>query len=88
VYRVDLRRRVLRQLGNLPEKDRASLLEALEKLEQSPRPPGVEKIKGTELWRIRQGDYRAVYHIDDPEAIVTVVRIGHRKDVYRGMREE
>ena len=85
MYRVDLRRRVLRHLENLPEKDRASLVKALEKLEQDPRPPGVEKIRGTELWRIRQGDYRAVYHIDDLEAIVTVVRIGHRKDIYRGL---
>ena len=85
MYRVDLRRRVLRQMENLPEKDRASLLDALQKLEENPRPPAVEKIKGTELWRIRQGDYRAVYHIADLEAIVTVVRIGHRKDVYRGI---
>ena len=85
MYRVDLRRRVLRQMENLPEKDRASLLGALQKLEDNPRPPGVEKIKGTELWRIRQGDYRAVYHIDDLETVVTVVRIGHRRDVYRGI---
>ena len=86
MYRVDLRRRVLRDLENLPEKDRVSLLRALEKLEQDPRSPGVEKIKGTELWRIRQGDYRAVYSIDDLGAIVTVVRIGHRKDIYRGIQ--
>jgi mRNA interferase RelE/StbE len=85
VYRVDLRRRVLRQMENLPENDRASLLGALQKLEENPRPPGVEKIKGTELWRIRQGDYRAVYHIDDLDTVVTVVRIGHRRDVYRGI---
>ena len=85
MYRVDLRRRVLRQLESLPEKDWRSLLKTLEKLEEDPRPTGVEKIKGTELWRIRQGDYRAIYHIDDLEKSVTVVRIGHRKDVYRGI---
>jgi len=85
VYRVDLRRRVLRQLESLPEKDWRSLLKTLEKLEEDPRPTGVEKIKGTELWRIRQGDCRAIYHIDDLEKSVTVVRIGHRKDVYRGI---
>ena len=62
------------------------MVEALERLEQDPRPPGVEKIKGTELWRIRRGDYRAIYHIDDAEKSVTVVRIGHRKDIYRGIQ--
>jgi len=76
---------VLRQLESLPEKDWRSLLKTLEKLEEDPRPTGVEKIKGTELWRIRQGDCRAIYHIDDLEKSVTVVRIGHRKDVYRGI---
>jgi mRNA interferase RelE/StbE len=85
VYRVDLRRRVIRQLESLPEKDCRSLVKALEELEKDPRPPGVEKIKGTELWRIRQGDYRAIYHVDDVEKSVTVVRVGHRKDVYRGI---
>ena len=85
MYRVDLRRRVLRQLENLPEKDCQAVVKALEKLEENPRPPGVEKIKGTELWRIRKGDYKAIYHIDDNEEIVTIVRIGHRKDIYRGI---
>lgn len=86
MYRVDLRRRALRQLESLPEKDCRSLVKALEKLEENPRPPGAEKIKGTELWRVRQGDYRAVYHIDDLEQTITVVRIGHRKDIYRGIQ--
>ncbi|MFO7772515.1 MAG: type II toxin-antitoxin system RelE/ParE family toxin [Dehalococcoidia bacterium] len=85
MYRIDLRRRVLRQLESLPGKDCRFLVEALERLEQDPRPSGVEKIKGTELWRIRRGDYRAVYHIDDVEKIVTVVRVGHGKDIYRGI---
>jgi mRNA interferase RelE/StbE len=76
---------VLRQLESLPEKDFQAVVKTLERLEDNPRPSGVEKIKGTELWRIRQGDYRAIYHIDDEEKIVTVVRIGHRRDVYRGI---
>ena len=75
----------MRQLEGLPEKDRRSLLRTLEGLEEDARPPGVEKIRGTELWRVRQGEYRAIYHINDIEKVVTVVRIGHRKDVYRGI---
>jgi len=84
VYRVDLRRRALRQLEGLPGRDRRLLVETLQELEDNPRPPGVEKIRGTELWRVRRGDYRAIYHIG-AESVITVVRIGHRKDVYRGI---
>ncbi len=85
MYKVELRRRVRQSLDKLPEKDRRVVITALESLEQEPRPRGVEKIRGTELWRIRKGDYRAIYYIDDREQTITVVRIGHRRDVYRGI---
>jgi len=85
VYKVELRRRVRQSLDKLPEKDRRVVITALETLEQEPRPRGVEKIRGTELWRIRKGDYRAIYYIDDREQTITVVRIGHRRDVYRSI---
>jgi len=85
VYKVELRRRVRQSLDKLSEKDRRVVITALESLEQEPRPSGVEKIRGTELWRIRKGDYRAIYYINDREQIITVVRIGHRRDVYRGI---
>jgi mRNA interferase RelE/StbE len=85
VYKVELRRRVRQSLDKLPEKDRQVVITALESLEQEPRPRGVEKITATELWRIRKGDYRVIYYINDQEQIITVVRIGHRRDVYRGI---
>jgi len=85
VYKVELRRRARQSLDKLPEKDRRVVITALETLEQEPRPRGVEKIRGTELWRIRKGDYRAIYYIDDREQTITVVRIGHRRDVYRSI---
>ena len=85
MYKVELRRRVRQSLDKLPEKDRQVVIATLESLEQEPRPRGVEKIRGTELWRIRKGDYRAIYYINDRERIITVVRIGHRRDVYRGI---
>jgi mRNA interferase RelE/StbE len=48
------------------------------------RPPGCEKLSGSEdRYRVRQGRYRVVYHVDDPSLTVTVVKIGHRRDVYR-----
>ena len=85
MYKVELRRRVRQSLDKLPEKDHRVVITVLESLEQEPRPRGVEKIRGTELWRIRKGDYRAIYYIDDREQTITVVRIGHRRDVYRGV---
>ena len=59
--------------------------EAIKELAQTPRPRGVEKVKSTGLWRIRQSDYRIIYGIDDNQQLVTVVRIGHRKEVYRSL---
>jgi mRNA interferase RelE/StbE len=85
VYKVELRRRVWQSLDKLPEKERRVVITALETLEPEPRPRGVEKIRGTELWRIRKGDYRVIYYIDDQEQTITVVRIGHRRDVYRSI---
>ena len=85
MYKVELRRRVRQSLDKLSEKDRRVVITALESLEQEPRPRGVEKIRGTELWRIRKGDYRAIYYIGDREQTIIVVRIGHDRDVYRGI---
>ena len=85
MYTVELRRRVRQSLDKLPEKDHRVVITALESLEQEPRPRGVEKIRGTELWRIRKGDYRVIYYINDQEQTIAVVRIGHRRDVYRGI---
>ena len=85
MYKVELRRRVQQSFDKLSEKDRRVVITALESLEQEPRPRGVEKIRGTELWRIRKGDYRVIYCINDQEQTIAVVRIGHRRDVYRGI---
>lgn len=52
-------------------------------LATDPRPRGAQKLSGEEKYRIRQGDVRILYAIDDQEAVVTVVKIGHRRDVYR-----
>lgn len=85
MYEVELRRNAKKSLDGLQTQERHRIISALLNLEQEPRPIGVEKVRGTGLWRIREGDYRLVYHIDDGEKIITVVRIGHRRDVYRGI---
>lgn len=85
MYRVELRRSVQKSLEKIQSQERSNIITALLELEKNPRPRGVEKVRGTELWRIREGDYRIVYSIDDFEKVIIVVKIGHRRDVYRGL---
>ncbi len=82
-YSVLLKRSAAKELEALPLKDRRGVAARLGALVEDPRPPGVETISGQDKYRIRQGDYRVLYTIDDPALTVTVVRIGHRGDVYR-----
>ena len=85
MYKIELRRREQRVLDRLPKTDFQAVVEAMKELALTPRPRGVEKVKSTGLWRIRQGDYRIIYGIDDKHHLVTVVRIGHRREIYRSL---
>jgi mRNA interferase RelE/StbE len=85
MYKVELRRRAQRTLDRLPQTDFEAVVEAVRGLAETPRPRGMEKVKTTGLWRIRQGDYRIIYTIDDNRQLVTVVRIGHRREIYRSL---
>ena len=83
-YTVRLNTRVGKVLDRLPPDMRRRIVRRLEALEDNPRPRGVEKLAGVEeLYRVRIGTYRIVYIIRDRELVVIVVRIGHRRDVYR-----
>lgn len=74
-----------KQFAKLPAQLRRRITDAFDGLRENPRPPGCLKLKGEDdLWRIRVGDYRIVYTIEDAELIVLVVRVAHRKDVYQG----
>lgn len=83
-YRVLLKRSVLKDLEPLPAKDRARVLDRIGALADDPRPRGCEKLSALERYRVRVGDYRIIYSIEDAELVVWVVRVGHRRDVYRG----
>ena len=72
-----------RHLRPSPKKDVAKILRRIEALRAEPRPPGVEKLSGQEKYRIRQGVYRILYEIQNNELIIVVVKVGHRRDVYR-----
>ena len=82
-YRVALTASAEKELHRLPANVVARIVPRLEGLASDPRPPGCKKLKGGDNeWRIRIGDYRAVYEIDDAAKTVDVTRIAHRRDVY------
>ena len=82
-YKVLIKRSAAKELEGLPPKVRRQVAAKLAGLAVTPRPPGVEKLSGQEKYRVRQGDHRVLYSIDDTAETVTVVKIGHRRDVYR-----
>lgn len=83
-YRLELKASAAKSLSKLPRTAQLAIAEVLEGLTENPRPPGVTKLTAEEdLYRVRAGDYRVVYAIRDRVLLVLVVRIAHRKDVYR-----
>jgi mRNA interferase RelE/StbE len=86
VYRVDLDSRAQKDLDRLQGSNLRRMFEALQALEGNPRPAGHRKLRGADdVYRLRIGDYRAVYTIDDAAKVVKVWRVLHRKDIYRGL---
>lgn len=81
-YRVFIIPKAQKELERLPKEMYDRILAAILDLEQNPRPPGSKKLSGREGWRIREGDYRVIYEIDDAARTVTVLRVRHRRDVY------
>ena len=83
VYKIFFKRSIEKDFKSIPKKDLKRILDRIEMLADDPRPPGSEKLTGQERYRVRQGLYRIVYSIQDNELTVWVVKVGHRKDVYR-----
>lgn len=82
-YRLVFKASVSRDLRPIPKQDVARILQRIEELQVNPRPVGSEKLSGQERYRIRQGVYRIIYEVTDELLVVTVVKVGHRKDVYK-----
>jgi mRNA interferase RelE/StbE len=82
-YRLLVKPSAARELEAVPRRDRVRLVTRIQHLAADPRPPGCEKLSGQENYRVRQGHYRVLYSIDDAEASVVIVKIGHRREVYR-----
>ena len=83
-YRILIKPSAAKEIENIPlKRDRQRIVERISKLADNPRPPGCEKLSGQDKYRIRQGRYRIVYSMEDQDLVVYVIKVGHRKEVYR-----
>ena len=83
-YKVEIKEFALKSLSELPLRQQLRIRQKIDALAANPYPPGYRKLKGEELsYRIRVGDYRVVYEVHEDMVLILVLRVGHRKDVYR-----
>ncbi|MBI4000513.1 MAG: type II toxin-antitoxin system RelE/ParE family toxin [Nitrospira defluvii] len=82
-YSLSVKKSAERELRAIPRADLRRIMERIKGLANNPRPVGGEKLSGEDQYRIRQGDYRVVYTVDDDERKVEIIKIGHRREVYR-----
>jgi mRNA interferase RelE/StbE len=82
-YRIEIAPSAAKELSRIPRKDLQRIVARIQALADDPRPPGSRKLCAQEKYRIRQGDYRVLYRIEDNVLVVYVVKIAHRRDVYR-----
>jgi len=83
-YRLLIKTSAAKEIESSPKKDRHRIIKRIQSLSSDPRPPGREKLSGhDDKYRVRQGAYRIVYSISDFELVVCVVKVGHRREVYR-----
>lgn len=81
-YRIEIKKSAVKEIKSLPPKDSSRLLKSIHALSENPRPQGCKKLTHREEYRIRVGQYRIIYTIEDDVLVVMVVKVGHRKDVY------
>lgn len=82
-YRLVIKPSAAKEIEALPKPDRRRVVAKILSLSRDPRPPGCEKLSGHDQYRLRQGNYRILYEIRDLVLVVVVVKVGHRRDVYR-----
>jgi mRNA interferase RelE/StbE len=83
-YEIEIKASATREIEAIPLEDRRRVVERIGRLAEDPRPRGCEKLAGGEHYRVRQGNFRIVYTIEDDRLVVWVVKVGNRRDVYRG----
>jgi mRNA interferase RelE/StbE len=81
-YKIEIKKSAQKELKNLPDKALKKVIEKIGSLVTNPRPAGCKKLSGDEKYRIRIGNYRVLYSIEDEILVIFIVKVGHRKDVY------
>ncbi|MDA2937535.1 type II toxin-antitoxin system RelE/ParE family toxin [Acidobacteria bacterium AH-259-A15] len=83
-YKLLIKPSAVKEIEAIPyKKDRRRVVDRIKGLANDPRPPGSEKLSGQDRYRVRQGNYRIVYSVEDQARIIRIVKVGHRKDAYR-----
>ena len=83
-YKIVIKKSAAKQITAVPKSVKESIFEHIFELSEEPRPPGCKKLKGEEnAWRIRIGNWRVVYTIEDEILTIEVIKVAHRKDVYK-----
>ena len=82
-YKVLIKPSAVQEVEAIPAKDRERVVRRIRSLSEDPRPRGSEKLSGDDKYRVRQGRYRVVYSVSDDDRTVLVVKVGHRREVYR-----
>ncbi len=84
MYKVSIKNSALKEIQQIPKTFRIKIIETIDSLSANPRPNGVKKLENyTNSYRVRVGQYRIVYEIEDRQLLVEVVKVGNRKEVYR-----
>jgi mRNA interferase RelE/StbE len=82
-YRLFIKPSAVKDIEALPKRDRGRVVVRIQRLAGNPRPAGCEKLSGHELYRLRQGNYRILYTVHDADLVIMVIKVGHRREVYR-----
>lgn len=82
-YKIFIEKSAQKALAKITEKEQDRIIEAIRNLSENPRPIRVKKLSGREAWRIRVGNYRIIYEIQDDKLVIIVISIGHRREIYR-----
>ncbi len=82
-YKITINKSAAKELEDIPQKDLRKIIKRIRSLARDPRPYGSQKLSGQERYRVRQGDYRIVYSIEDKDLLIDIVKIGHRREIYR-----
>jgi mRNA interferase RelE/StbE len=82
-YEISVRKSAVKELEEIPKKELKKILNKIKTLSLDPRPQGSQKLSHKEQYRIRQGNYRIIYSIHDDNLTVHIIKVGHRKEIYR-----